>query len=353
MSTKILLAIAFTCVVSGYNITSATIFEDYKTNITEIKEPDCQEFTKKINENIEYINRAINGVFNKYPNSELISNPYPSERGELLDKVLTDIRKIIRSISFHKGKHNKINCILPKDMISEIIKCHELLRKLSQIFKEMFEYSRNIGKNFSLNCNGKLIIKYDKQATEIQKIIDKLQELNILLMKYSNIGNYGSNKYINLKNILELVNIKEIVSFQETIIKCLQKQVNRYNDKYSDYKNTKNYHDNSDENNNVTRGNKKYIKYNIDPFDINNFDANNMEDIFKTYNRNNLQNNTFKEWNPNDINNHMYNEYNNRVYNMSNDVVQEYNSNNMYNNTETNINEQVNKIFKLKNNSNF
>ena len=53
MSNKILLAIAFTCVVSSYNITSATISTYYKTNITEIRETDCQIFEKKISRNDE------------------------------------------------------------------------------------------------------------------------------------------------------------------------------------------------------------------------------------------------------------------------------------------------------------
>lgn len=118
-------------------------------------------------------------------------------------------------------------------------------------------------------------------------------------------------------------------------------------------KKTKNYHDNSYENNAITRGNKKYITYNIDQYDdIENFDAHNMEDIFKKYNRDDLQNNTFKQWNPNDTYDNL--DIQNKIdiagqnCNIQNSIVQD-----MYNNAEKNINEQVNKMFKLKNNSNF
>lgn len=352
MSNKILLAIAFTCVVSSYNIISAVVSTEYKTNTTKIRESKCQIFEKKINENIVQINREIDELFNKYSNSEL--RFYTPKSKALLDKLFIDISIILSSIRSHnKGKHKKTNeCVLPKNMISEIIKCYELLMKLSQIFNEIVTYNRKIINNCSQNWNGKLIIQYEKQAKGMQQIIDKLQELNVSLIEYSNVDNYISNKYIHLKNILELVN-NETVSLQRKMIQTLQDKVNKYNFKYSyDNKKTKNYHNNLDENNTMTRGNKKYIKYNIDPFDINNFDANNINDEFKTCNRDNLQNNAFKEWTPNDKydNLDIQNEIDiaDRNYNIQNSVVQD-----MYNNIETNINNNIYNIKYLRNNNKF
>ena len=134
--------------------------------------------------------------------------------------------------------------------------------------------------------------------------------------------------FINSLSLLSSVFVIDSISKTcKEIEVCFSGKVYEFDDGKQNEK-KQNYDDNQDEKNIVT-GNKKYIKYSIDPFDINDMD------IVRTWN-NNSQNNTVREWSPNDINV-------NSDINNGHDVIQ-----NMYNNKARNINNYVNNIKYLK-----